>query len=237
MKAGPGKGKSPGLVDEDPDDLEAFIARVKDSAVTIDEDRLASDNTKSELLQVRESIEQKRVWKGRVQINVNWCRTPGELCEAARARRLDMYWVVTLMRKMKHCIWVLGALPMVVVLHPDESKSKVSFSMDDLDAGKYTCFVLGGNHSLQARTRLAAQYQGVTAYQWMEATVLAGLTQEEMRVVATYHNNIAEARKNFSFIDRVRYMRHEVLERRRLKLPTLVDWKLEVYVRLGLMVQ
>lgn len=32
-------------------------------------------------------------------------------------------------------------------------------------------------------------------------------------------------------------MRHEIEQRRALKLPTSVDWKLEVYVRLGLIAE
>lgn len=40
--------------------------------------------------------------------------------------------------------------------------------------------------------------------------MLAGLTEAEMRVVITDYNSIAEVRKNFFFIDRVKYMRYEI---------------------------
>lgn len=208
--AGQCNGKNASLLDEEEDDLPEFVAAAKDSAVTTYEDRLADVKTTSELQTLRESFVHKRVWTGTVQINVNWCKEPGELCTAARAKKLDMHRVEALMKKMKHCTWVAGALPMVVMLRPYQRKSQESFSMNDFDVGKYTCFVLGGNHSWQARSRLTAKYPGVPEYQWMEATVLAGLTEAEMRVVTTDHNSIAEARKNFSFIDRVKYMRHEI---------------------------
>lgn len=48
--------------------------------------------------------------------------------------------------------------------------------------------------SFQARSRLAAQFSGVDEYKWVEATVLAGLTEEEMRLLLTNHNLMAEAK-------------------------------------------
>lgn len=71
----------------------------------------------------------------------------------------------------------------------------------------------------------------------MDAYIMAGLSEEEMRLVATDHNTIAEAHKSFSFIDRVRYIRNEKKDREDKELDTGVDWKLEVYSRLGMIAE
>lgn len=62
-----------------------------------------------------------------------------------------------------------------------------------------------------------------------------GLPSEEMSLVATDHNSMAKCRKSFTFEDRVRYIRHELLQRRHDNLPTGLDWKLDCYNRLGLL--
>lgn len=68
----------------------------------------------------------------------------------------------------------------------------------------------------------------------MEATVLAGMSQEEMRFLATNHNLMAECRKTFTVSDEVRYIRHEYLERKSEGKSTSIDWKLDVADRLGM---
>lgn len=103
-------------MDEEEDDFSEFVAVAKDSAVIIYEDRFADVKIISELQILREFFVYKCVWTGTVQINVNWCKESGELCTAVRVKKLDMYRVEVLMKKMKYCIWVAGVLFMVVML-------------------------------------------------------------------------------------------------------------------------
>lgn len=96
-------------------------------------------------------------------------------------------------------------------------------------------YVLGGNHSFIARSRLAVQYPSSDCLKWIEANVLAGLTASEMRLLATDHNFTAECRKTFTFADKVRYIRFEKEKRESEEQDTGLDWKLDIYSRLGML--
>lgn len=134
--------------------LPAFMQNSKDSAVTTDNDWLLLQD-KSEIDKARNVAADKRVWPdGTLQCHLDWLRPGGDLCAAAKVRKVDMAWVSTLMSKMQNCPWVVGMLPMLAVIHPDQCPEVADFDIDKFDKGEYDLCVLGGNHSLLARDRL-----------------------------------------------------------------------------------
>lgn len=71
----------------------------------------------------------------------------------------------------------------------------------------------------------------------MDVYIMVGLSEEEMWLVVIDYNIIVEVYKFFFFIDRVRYIRNEKKDREDKELDIGVDWKLEVYSRLGMIVE
>lgn len=94
-------------------------------------------------------------------------------------------------------------LPLLVMIDPSECASKEEF--DILRISNYKYYVIGGNHSVCARTELLRKNPKSDLGR-VECWIFAGLSVQECRILAWGHNVDAEFRQQMTLIEKCCYV-------------------------------
>ncbi|GBG72083.1 hypothetical protein CBR_g11017 [Chara braunii] len=95
-------------------------------------------------------------------------------------------------------------LPFVGLMDPGQASRKEEVDLATLRNDHYDIFVLGGNHSREARERLSCMNPDNDDYKCNVCYVYVGLTVDEARQVAHMHNLVAGYHRDYSFIEKLR---------------------------------
>ena len=79
-------------------------------------------------------------------------------------------------------------VPFLVMVDPDQCPTTVDFLYKSVD--DYTYYVIGGSHSNEARRQLVKEYPLTPYFKYAECKIYAGLTHEEVNLLALNHKMI-----------------------------------------------
>jgi hypothetical protein len=88
-------------------------------------------------------------------------------------------------------------------------------SMDEFDKSKffdYKYYVIGGNHSAEARRELIQKYPNNSLFETVKCIICVGLSYLEANLLAWDHNTDNEYRISMTFIQRVRFIHNDFSE-------------------------
>lgn len=95
------------------------------------------------------------------------------------------------------------------VLLVDQLQVPNKEAFDKSKCFEYNYYVLGGNHSVEARRQLMEEYTNNPRFQTMKCINYVGLSNTEAKLVAWDHNSDNEYRMSMTFIQRVRFIHSE----------------------------
>ena len=125
-------------------------------------------------------------------------------------RPIGEYFLQQLRRRFETQGVSSNTAPFVLLVDPEQCKTKEEFDVDLRDTYKY--YVIGGNHSLCAKLDLAKIKPDYAPYRRVQAFVYAGLTISEARNLAWGHNIDSEFRSTMTTVQRVKYIHTRLVE-------------------------
>jgi hypothetical protein len=98
----------------------------------------------------------------------------------------------------------------LVLVDPMEVPTREEFDRSKCFDYKY--YVIGGNHSAEARRELMQEYPNNPLFETVKCIIYVGLTDSEAKLLAWDHNTDNEYRMSMTFIQRVRFIHNEFSE-------------------------
>ena len=144
------------------------------------------------------------------ELNVNQFYGPDEgqsQYQIRKAHHLHVHNLKTLFRFNPYA----HVVDYVVLVDPCQVPNKQAF--DKTKCFDYKYYVIGGNHSIEAKRQLIAEYPNNYLFQTVKCIIYAGLTEMESKLLAWDHNADNEYRMKMTFIQRVRFIHNEFIEK------------------------
>jgi hypothetical protein len=98
----------------------------------------------------------------------------------------------------------------LVLVDPMEVPMREEFDRSKCFDYKY--YVIGGNHSAEARRELMQEYPNNPLFETVKCIIYASLTDSEAKLLAWIHNIDNEYKMSMTFIQRVRFIHNEISE-------------------------
>jgi len=140
------------------------------------------------------------------QLNVKQLYKPTECQQKYQIRKphhLHVHNLKTLMRYNPYA----HVVDCLVLVDPKEVPARHAFNRSKCFDYKY--YVIGGNHSIEARRELIQEYPNNPYFEIVKCIIYVGLTHSETKLLAWDHNSDNEYRMSMTFIQRVRFIHNE----------------------------
>ena len=98
----------------------------------------------------------------------------------------------------------------VVLVDPCQVPNKQTF--DKTKCFDYKYYVIGGNHSVEAKRQLIEEYPNNYFFQTVKCIIYVGLIYIESKLLARDHNADNEYRMKITFIQTVRFIHNKFIE-------------------------
>ena len=143
------------------------------------------------------------------ELNVNQLYRPTEGQDQYRIRKTHHLHIYNLKALMRHNPYA-HVIDYLVLVDPKDVPSRDEF--DSTRCFHYKYYVLGGNHSAEARRELMQEYPNNPIFETVKCIIYAGLTDVEAKLLAWDHNTDSEYRMTMTFIQRVRFIHSEFMQ-------------------------
>jgi hypothetical protein len=139
-------------------------------------------------------------------LNVKQLYKPTEGQEKYQIRKPHQLHIQNLKALIRHNPYA-HVVDYLVLVDPMEVPTKDAF--DRSKCFEYKYYVIGGNHSAEARRELMQEYPNNPLFETVRCVIYVGLTDGEAKLLAWDHNTDNEYRMSMTFIQRVRFIHNE----------------------------
>jgi len=143
------------------------------------------------------------------ELNVNQLYKPTEGKDHFRIRKPHHLHIHNLKALMRHNPYA-HVVDYLVLVDPEVVPTRDEF--DETRCFHYKYYVLGGNHSAEARRELMQEYPNNPIFETVKCIIYAGLTDVEAKLLAWDHNTDSEYRLTMTFVQRVRFIHSEFVQ-------------------------